>query len=257
MNNVFDTLMGEVEATIAKPEHNRHATCQACMYTYEIDSEAPRTCPSCNTQCFQWVHADREQSISFAKRAAEKASPDQQPKTEKPKRTRTKKKAEAVQTEQSTPSNADEPLNAPAANDERPDLKAEREAAVQQFILDNNLNELTPVPVGHATVQTIGFTKWVDKKPVYRFQQAFETGRDFAEVYDSERALQPALMIDACQCSNVSNPALERCLFRGDLVASLNNGHGTTMVRRGDKVVVGAYRTANNRIRFAVLKIER
>lgn len=250
MNNVFDTLMGEVEATIAKPEHNRHATCQACMHTYEIDGEAPRTCPSCNTQCFQWVHADREQSISFAKRAAEKASTDQQ----KPKRTRTTKKAEQPTT---TNAAADEPLNAPAANDERPDLRAEREAAVQQFILDNNLNELTPVPVGHATVQTIGFTKWVDKKPVYRFQQAFETGRDFAEVYDSERAIQPALMIDACQCSNVSNPALERCLFRGDLVASLNNGHGTTMVRRGDKVVIGAYRTSTNRIRFAVLKIER
>jgi hypothetical protein len=133
------------------------------------------------------------------------------------------------------------------------DYRAQREARVAAFIEKHNLNEFQPVPVGTATVQTVGYTLWVGGKPIFRLKESFETGREFAADYNAARAEQPATRIDVAACNKVSDSELEACLYKGDLIVSLNSGHGTETVKPGDTIKIGAYRTKENRLRFAII----
>jgi hypothetical protein len=137
--------------------------------------------------------------------------------------------------------------------DAETDYRAAREARIAAFIEKHALNEFQPVPVGTAIVQTVGYTLWVGGKPIFRLKESFETGREFAADYNAARAEQPATRIDVAACNKVSDPELEACLYKGDLIVSLNSGHGTETVKPGDTIKIGAYRTRENRLRFAII----
>lgn len=230
--------------------------CQGCGHTYQA-SEVPNSCPSCNATVYQWPGESAEEAESRANRA--KGVTNVQPATvstpavaEPPAATR--KPRSVKKTEEKPP---EQPKAQTEATSEQPsdtvDYTAIREAAVAAFIEKHKLNEIQPLAVGHCTVQTVGFTLWSNKRPVYRFHESVETGKEFMEAYNEARAEQPALAIDVARCSDCDNPELEACLFRGDLVVGLNSGHGTKQVRRGDRIKIGALKTSTGKIRFVMI----
>lgn len=279
--SVMDDLLKDVNRltqTAAEPQLSFYS-CQACGDTYR--SEVMReTCPGCKATARQWPGSTQEEARNRAIRARGVAT-DEQPKpntglperlagtegtapgsdvvpdttvektVDKPAtaRKRTVKKVEeAKQPEAKT---ATQPNT--AQTDAEVDYRAQREARVAAFIEKHNLNEFQPVPVGTATVQTVGYTLWVGGKPIFRLKESFETGREFAADYNAARAEQPATRIDVAACNKVSDSELEACLFKGDLIVSLNSGHGTETAKPGDTIKIGAYRTKENRLRFAII----
>jgi len=262
--------------TAAEPQLSFYA-CQACGDCYRSERML-ETCPGCKTNARQWPGSTADEARGRAKRAAGVApattlvevpsEPVTQPPiseapkpgstdgisvtvpstTDKPagaKRT-VKTKAEPQVVQEITQSNT-------APVDAETDYRAAREARVAAFIEKHALNEFQPVPVGTAVVQTVGYTLWVGGKPIFRLKESFETGREFAADYNAARAEQPATRIDVAACNKVSDPELEACLYKGDLIVSLNSGHGTEIVKPGDTIKIGAYRTRENRLRFAII----
>ena len=236
--------------------------CQGCGHIYQA-GEVPTTCPSCQTTAYQWPGDSSEEAQNRANRA--KGATNVQPATvsapavaEPPAATAeppaTRKPRAVKKTEEKPPELPKAQTQATSEqSSDTLDYTAIREAAVAAFIAKHNLNELQPLAVGHATVQTVGFTLWSNKRPIYRFHESVESGKEFMEAYNEARAEQPALAIDVARCSDCDNPELETCLFRGDLVVGLNSGHGTKQVRRGDRIKVGALKTSTGKIRFVMI----
>ena len=234
--------------------------CQGCGHTYQA-AELLTACPSCKAQAYQWPGDTAEEAQSRADRAkgASNVQPTAvlAPAVEEPPAApapATRKPRAVKKTEEKPP---EQPKTQTEATSEQSsdtlDYTAIREAAVAAFIAKHNLNELQPLAVGHCTVQTVGFTLWSNKRPVYRFHESVETGKEFMEAYNEARAEQPALAIDVARCSDADNPELEACLYRGDLVVGLNSGHGTKQVRRGDRIKIGALKTSTGKIRFVMI----
>mgnify|MGYP000854161340 FL=1 len=263
--SVMDDLLKDVNRltqTAAEPQLSFYS-CQACGDTYRSE-KMPETCPGCKAAARQWPGSTADEARGRATRAkgvtsepvtnAEPApepvtvAPDSIPEQTKPKprakRAVTKRTEQVVQ-------EAAQPDATQA--DAEIDFRAAREAKVAAFIEKHNLNEFQPVPVGTATVQTVGYTLWVGGKPIFRLKESFETGREFAADYNAARAEQPATRIDVAACNKVSDAELEACLYKGDLIVSLNSGHGTEIVKPGDTIKIGAYRTRENRLRFAII----
>ena len=232
--------------------------CQGCGHKYQA-GEVPQTCPSCNAAAYQWPGETAEEAEGRANRA--KGATNVQPTTipapavEEPPAAPATRKPRAVKKAEEKP--PEQPKAQTEATSEQSsdtlDYTAIREAAVTAFIEKHKLNEIQPLPVGHATVQTVGFTLWMNRKPVYRFHESVETGKEFMEAYNEARAEQPALAIDVARCADCDNSELEACLYRGDLVVGLNSGHGTKQVRRGDRIKIGALRTSTGKIRFVMI----
>jgi len=229
---IFEEIAQEIENEISKAEKSYYA-CQQCLH---VHSDTSGICPKCNQKVYQWPGETADQALDRARRAKGIAT------TMKAGKTPVKQKVEP-----GIPEKSDDL--------EERNYRAEREARVANFIKKYNINTLSPVEVGSAIVQTVGFTIWQDKKPIFRLMQPFEDGRDFQAAYNEARALQPALRVDCCQCNRLSNEDLQKCVFRGDLIASTNNGQGTMWVKRGMKVKLGAYKTSSNNLRFVVLEV--
>lgn len=254
----MNEIMAEIKSlTTDQPEgvgQLMHYTCAECGALTSTSGGKPKKCAFCGAEDpFWFMGKTKDQSQYYykqsksPKQAVEPAKAvEQTDEQAKPKRKRTVKKVEEAPV---APKAAESTKEVGAT----PDFRAEREARVAAFIEKYALNELQPVKVGSAIVQTVGFTLWFNRRPVFRFHESFESAQDFAQAYNEARAEQPATRIDVCQCSNVDSPELEQCLFRGDLTASLNNGHGTIQVRRGDRVTIGAYKTKEGKLRFAVI----
>ena len=234
--------------------------CQECGDTYRSDRML-EACPGCKKAVYQWPGETMEEAKSRAARAkgATNVQPTAvlAPAVEEPPAApapATRKPRAVKKTEEKPP---EQPKTQTEATSEQSsdtlDYTAIREAAVTAFIEKHNLNELQPLAVGHCTVQTVGFTLWSNKRPVYRFHESVETGKEFMEAYNEARAEQPALAIDVARCSDCDNPELEACLYRGDLVVGLNSGHGTKQVRRGDRIKIGALKTSTGKIRFVMI----
>jgi len=268
--SVFDDLQKEINQVVgggeAQPELT-HYCCQECGTTYQC-AKPPVGCNFCKKEgAMQWPgnteqvarkRAIRAAGVVSSKKTEEPKAEEPEaekpraeaPKAEKPKRQRrVVKKEEKVKTDETAKPE-------PEPESEILDYREQREKAIREFIENKGLNEISPVTVGTAVVQTVGFTIWVDRQPIFRLMQPFESPADFQRAYDEARAEQPALQIDCCQCSQVDNPELAKVIFKGDLIASTNNGNGTQWVRRGDKVTLGAYKTKSDHIRFVVLEVK-
>ena len=235
--------------------------CQGCGHTYP-SAEVPEVCPECKSTAYQWPGDTEVEAQSRANRAkgasnAPTATPEPSPSVEPaptPAPSPVRKPRAVKKTEEKPPEPA--AAQTEAASVQSPDtvdFTALREAAVTRFIDKHKLNEIQPLPVGHATVQTVGFTLWSNRRPIYRFHESVETGKEFMEAYNEARAEQPALAIDVARCADCDNPELEACLYRGDLVVGLNSGHGTKQVRRGDRIKIGALKTTTGKIRFVMI----
>jgi hypothetical protein len=248
--NPYEQLIKEINDTVAETKPLTWFACQSCLQTYQAEQTPPR-CPKCNAEVYQWPGDNVEQALERANRAigtTTKAAPATPTAPEKkPRAIKVKPEPTPTPTPAAPAMAATEPASAPDT--------AEREARVAAFITKHGVTEFSPVPVGIATVQTFGFTRWNDKKPTFILMNPFQDAETFQKVFDQARAEQPSTQIDCALCSHVDNAELEACLYRGDLIASLNAGHGTTIVRAGQQVQIGAFKTVSNRLRFAVLKI--
>lgn len=243
--SVFEQLQEEINAVVggAGRPSTKYYACQGCGDIRSLTGQ-PTGCDKCKTDAMQWPGDTKEQAEERAKRAkgvSSNSQPAPEPAPEPVKKRTVRKKAEKVAKVDVEP--------------EVTDYRAKREEAIQSFIEKKGLNEVSPVVVGTAVVQTVGFTLWVDQHPIFRLMQPFESPADFQRAYDEARAEQPALQVDCCQCSQAS-AELQDVIFKGDLIASTNNGNGTQWVRRGDKVELGAYKTKNGHIRFVVLGVK-
>jgi len=258
--NVMEQLLGDINKLTADPGAGQltYYCCEGCGSTYGTNS-GPKSKCECGSEGFQYPGATkdearqrREQATTGVASTADTPNKADSPAVEvanepAPRKPRVRKEKEQAP-----------PPPAPTVSHEAPDFKAEREAAIKALIDRLKLNEVQPVEVGTALVQAVGFTLWIrderGARPVYRVQESFESAADFRAAYDAARASQPALKIDCAACSHVSSPEVEKCLFGGDLIASLNTGHGTMRVKAGQRVKIGCYKTKENKLRFAVIE---
>lgn len=286
MNNQFlNGLMEEVESAVEGATANKESVgwfaCEACHKSYQASS-MEETCPICGEAVRQWKGSTQVEALERMQKSVKlqqdepKTDPKAEPKVDEreplwkilnelgikySKRMKKETLQKLIETYEETPEVVEETPEVVEEVEQTPeaapDYKALREKATLKFIKENKLNEISPVPVGCAEVQLIGFTIWDNKKPAFRFMQPFETPQMFQQEYNRARAIQPSCAIDVVQCNNVTNEELKKCLYNGNAIVSLNNGNGTTIARPGEIVELGALKTSTNHIRFVALKVRR
>ena len=247
----YEELMEQVNKLVQPEEEvkNRFTACKCGFVGVHPANVQPKTtCPKCAG--LLWIGNTEDEAKARAKGKPidePKAEPKAEPKVEVVKvvRKKTKPKVEVeVETEVETEDEADV----------KPDWKKAREEAVRKVVEEFKLNEFSPVPIGTAIVQALGFTFWQDKKPNFRFMEPFEEPIDFRQVYDAARAEQPATRIDVARCSDVDNELVRPTLYGGEAIVQLNNGSGIRTVKAGTKIKIGAVVSANGSyLRFVIM----
>lgn len=243
----YEELMEQVNKLVQPEEEikNRFTACKCGFIGVHPANVQPKTtCPKCSG--LLWVGNTEDEAKAKAKAESKvepkvetKEEPKEEPKVQiVRKKAKPKPKVEVeVETEVETP-----------------DWKKVREEAVRKVVEEYKLNEFSPVPVGTAIVQALGFTLWQDKKPNFRFMEPFEEPIDFRQVYDAARAEQPATRIDVARCSDVDNELVKPTLYNGEAIVQLNNGSGTRTVKAGTKIKIGAVVSANGSyLRFVIM----
>lgn len=250
----YEELMEQVNKLVQPEEEvkNRFTACKCGFVGVHPANVQPKTtCPKCAG--LLWVGNTEDEAKAKAM-AEPKAEPKEEPKAEPKEEPKVKvvkvvKKAKPkveveVETEDETEDEADV----------KPDWKKAREEAVRKVVEEFKLNEFSPIPIGTAIVQALGFTFWQDKKPNFRFMEPFEEPIDFRQVYDAARAEQPATRIDVARCSDVDNELVKPTLFGGEAIVQLNNGSGIRTVKAGTKIKIGAVVSANGSyLRFVIM----
>lgn len=248
----YEELMEQVNKLVQPEEEvkNRFTACKCGFVGVHPANVQPKTtCPKCAG--LLWVGNTEDEAKAKAM-AEPKAEPKEEPKEEpKVKVVKVVKKAKPkveVETEVETEDETEDEA------DVKPDWKKAREEAVRRVVEEFKLNEFSPVPIGTAVVQALGFTFWQDKKPNFRFMEPFEEPIDFRQVYDAARAEQPATRIDVARCSDVDNELVKPTLYGGEAIVQLNNGSGIRTVKAGTKIKIGAVVSANGSyLRFVIM----
>lgn len=247
----YEELMEQVNKLVQPEEEvkNRFTACKCGFVGVHPANVQPKTtCPKCAG--LLWVGNTEDEAKAKAK-AEPKVEPKEEPK-EEPKvevvRVVRKKAKPKVEVEVETEVETEEETEV------KPDWKKVREEAVRKVVEEYKLNEFSPVPIGTAIVQALGFTFWQDKKPNFRFMEPFEEPIDFRQVYDAARAEQPATRIDVARCSDVDNELVKPTLYGGEAIVQLNNGSGIRTVKAGSKIKIGAVVSANGSyLRFVIM----
>lgn len=252
----YEELMEQVNKLVQPEEEvkNRFTACCKCGFVgvHPANVQPKTTCPKCGG--LLWIGNTEDEAKARAKgkpidepKAEPKEEPKEEPKVEVVKVVRKKAKPKVeveVETEDETEDEAEV----------KPDWKKAREEAVRRVVEEFKLNEFSPVPIGTAIVQALGFTFWQDKKPNFRFMEPFEEPIDFRQVYDAARAEQPATRIDVARCSDVDNELVKPTLYGGEAIVQLNNGSGIRTVKAGTKIKIGAVVSANGSyLRFVIM----
>ncbi len=252
----YEELMEQVNKLVQPEEEvkNRFTACKCGFVGVHPANVQPKTtCPKCGG--LLWIGNTEDEAKAKAM-AEPKAEPKEEPKEEpKVKVVKVVKKAKPkveveteVEVEVETEDEAEDEVEV------KPDWKKVREKAVRRVVEEFKLNEFTPVPIGTAVVQALGFTFWQDKKPNFRFMEPFEEPIDFRQVYDAARAEQPATRIDVARCSDVDNELVRPTLYGGEAIVQLNNGSGIRTVKAGTKIKIGAVVSANGSyLRFVIM----
>ena len=257
----YEELMEQVNKLVQPEEEvkNRFTACKCGFVGVHPANVQPKTtCPKCAG--LLWVGNTEDEAKAKAKaepKEEPKAEPKEEPKSEPKEEPKTevvrvvKKKAKPkveVKVEDETEVETEEETEV------KPDWKKAREDAVRKVVEEFKLNEFSPVPIGTAVVQALGFTFWQDKKPNFRFMEPFEEPIDFRQVYDAARAEQPATRIDVARCSDVDNELVKPTLYGGEAIVQLNNGSGIRTVKAGTKIKIGAVVSANGSyLRFVIM----
>ena len=245
----YEELMEQVNKLVQPEEEvkNRFTACKCGFVGVHPANVQPKTtCPKCAGLLWVGNTEDEAKAKAMAEPKAEpKEEPKEEPKVEVVKVVRKKAKPKVeVETEVETEVEAEV----------KPDWKKVREEAVRRVVEEFKLNEFSPVPIGTAIVQALGFTFWQDKKPNFRFMEPFEEPIDFRQVYDAARAEQPATRIDVARCSDVDNELVRPTLYSGEAIVQLNNGSGIRTVKAGTKIKIGAVVSANGSyLRFVIM----
>lgn len=253
----YEELMEQVNKLVQPEEEvkNRFTACKCGFVGVHPANVQPKTtCPKCGGLLWIGNTEDEAKAKAMVEPKAEpKAEPKEEPKAEpkvevvKVVRKKAKPKVE-VEVEVETEVEAEDEA------DVKPDWKKAREEAVRRVVEEFKLNEFSPVPIGTAIVQALGFTFWQDKKPNFRFMEPFEEPIDFRQVYDAARAEQPATRIDVARCSDVDNELVRPTLYCGEAIVQLNNGSGIRTVKAGTKIKIGAVVSANGSyLRFVIM----
>lgn len=253
----YEELMEQVNKLVQPEEEvkNRFTACKCGFVGVHPANVQPKTtCPKCAGLLWVGNTEDEAKAKAMAEPKVEpKAEPIDEPKAEpkvevvKVVRKKAKPKVE-VEVEVETEVEAEDEA------DVKPDWKKAREEAVRRVVEEFKLNEFSPVPIGTAIVQALGFTFWQDKKPNFRFMEPFEEPIDFRQVYDAARAEQPATRIDVARCSDVDNELVRPTLYCGEAIVQLNNGSGIRTVKAGTKIKIGAVVSANGSyLRFVIM----
>jgi len=241
---------------LVQPEEeikNRFTACKCGFVGVHPANVQPKTtCPKCAG--LLWVGNTEDEAKAKAKaepkvepKVETKEEPKEEPKVEVVRVVRKKAKPK-VEVEVETEVETEEETEV------KPDWKKAREEAVRKVVEEYKLNEFSPVPIGTAIVQALGFTFWQDKKPNFRFMEPFEEPIDFRQVYDAARAEQPATRIDVARCSDVDNELVRPTLYGGEAIVQLNNGSGIRTVKAGTKIKIGAVVSANGSyLRFVIM----
>ena len=247
----YEELMEQVNKLVQPEEEvkNRFTACKCGFVGVHPANVQPKTtCPKCGGLLWIGNTEDEAKAKAMAEPKAEpKEEPKEEPKVKVVKAVRKKAEPKAepkVETED----------EAEEETDVKPDWKKAREEAVRRVVEEFKLNEFSPVPIGTAIVQALGFTFWQDKKPNFRFMEPFEEPIDFRQVYDAARAEQPATRIDVARCSDVDNELVRPTLYGGEAIVQLNNGSGIRTVKAGTKIKIGAVVSANGSyLRFVIM----
>lgn len=249
----YEELMEQVNKLVQPEEEvkNRFTACKCGFVGVHPANVQPKTtCPKCAGLLWVGNTEDEAKAKAMAEPKVEpKAEPKAEPKVEVVKVVRKKAKPKVeVEVEVETEVEAEDEA------DVKPDWKKAREEAVRRVVEEFKLNEFSPVPIGTAIVQALGFTFWQDKKPNFRFMEPFEEPIDFRQVYDAARAEQPATRIDVARCSDVDNELVRPTLYCGEAIVQLNNGSGIRTVKAGTKIKIGAVVSANGSyLRFVIM----
>lgn len=249
----YEELMEQVNKLVQPEEEvkNRFTACKCGFVGVHPANVQPKTtCPKCAGLLWVGNTEDEAKAKAMAEPKVEpKAEPKAEPKVEVVKVVRKKAKPKVeVEVEVETEVEAEDEA------DVKPDWKKAREEAVRRVVEEFKLNEFSPVPIGTAIVQALGFTFWQDKKPNFRFMEPFEEPIDFRQVYDAARAEQPATRIDVARCSDVDNELVRPTLYAGEAIVQLNNGSGIRTVKAGTKIKIGAVVSANGSyLRFVIM----
>ena len=249
----YEELMEQVNKLVQPEEEvkNRFTACKCGFVGVHPANVQPKTtCPKCAGLLWVGNTEDEAKAKAMAEPKVEpKVEPKEEPKVEVVKVVRKKAKPK-VEVEVETEVEAEVEDEA----DVKPDWKKAREEAVRKVVEEFKLNEFSPVPIGTAIVQALGFTFWQDKKPNFRFMEPFEEPIDFRQVYDAARAEQPATRIDVARCSDVDNELVRPTLYGGEAIVQLNNGSGIRTVKAGTKIKIGAVVSANGSyLRFVIM----
>lgn len=251
----YEELMEQVNKLVQPEEEikNRFTACKCGFVGVHPANVQPKTtCPKCAG--LLWVGNTEDEAKAKAKaepkvepKVETKEEPKEEPKVEVVRVVRKKAKPK-VEVEVETEVETEEETEV------KPDWKKAREEAVRKVVEEYKLNEFSPVPIGTAIVQALGFTFWQDKKPNFRFMEPFEEPIDFRQVYDAARAEQPATRIDVARCSDVDNELVRPTLYGGEAIVQLNNGSGIRTVKAGTKIKIGAVVSANGSyLRFVIM----
>lgn len=207
----------------------QHKVCLACGETTEWSSDVlpPETCENCKRP---WATAAAPQPA---------AAPTPKPRG-RPKKVETPPPAA--------------PLTATG------EVAVTREAIEQrmaEFIRAKGINAVSVVEVGTGTVQTHGFTVWVEKDgarlPVYNFMEpAIDTPQSFKAELNDARKADFTISLDVVRVGSLS-PELLNVTY-GQVVASLRSRtEGTIQVMRGAKVRLGAKLASTGRVVWSVI----
>lgn len=261
VDNVINSIMGTGEAPKV-----RFYRCPTCQHVFEHAAETlpPAACPGCQTNTVFRVHPTREIAQAEAEKAktvaapsvpathavnADAPAPSPAPTTKSP----AKPKAKPA------PATAAPALPVPPipANIGSVDHKAERKARIEKFCLDHKINGVSATPVGSGVIDSIGFTRWVEKEgkrvPLTSFLEPTDTPESFKAEFKSAQALDSTVKLDCARVCGLSEE-LNGVAFAGELTASLYDFKiGHVRVKIGQEVEIGAKIAKSGTLIFQVL----
>lgn len=272
VDNVINSILGPA-ATSPEAPKVRFYRCPQCQHVFEHPSETlpPATCPACSMKTVFRVHPTREIAEAEARKANELTKAAEPP-ASVPATHAINPDAHAPNPAPAKPAKAKKepkPATAPAPVAPIPvvpnvptgfgpvDHKAERARRVAQFIHDHKLNGISVTPVGEGTVDSIGFTRWVEKEgkrvPNTSFLESTDTPESFKAEFKAAQREDSTVKLDAARICELSEELIG-VTFGGELTASLYDmQRGHIRAKIGERVEIGAKVAKSGTVIFQVL----
>lgn len=266
VDNVINSILGPAATDAPKTRFYR---CPQCQHVFEHPAETlpPVACPACQTKTVFRVHPTEAIARAEAAKATEALStPASVPATHAvntdapaPTPAPTTKPRKAAKSAPVEPPAPNPVAQAPATSlvQVSGDPKAERKARIEKFVVEHKLNGVSATPVGYGTVDSIGYTRWVDKDgkrvPVTSFLEVTDTPESFKAEFKAAQKDDSTVKLDAARICGLSDE-LRAIAYGGEITASLYDSvRGHVRSRIGDEVEIGARMSKHGTVIFQVL----